>query len=283
MSVNGAKLCSYFLIRIAPDPVRQEFLNIGVALFDPAGGFADLRLVRDYRRLQCLFPGLDLEADLPQLESALREELRRPDQLLAAAEEKFALALQFTPARSVLTADPALELERLFQQYARPPALAPAAPGAALSPRRQLQIRLKDGLQQAGVLPYLNPEFHAAQLVASADTYRFDYHYRPNGVHKLLHAVSLTADSGAIKELSFTLTDLRARLQARGVGLHLTAVTEAPEEFDSNEGELVKAGADAARRWDMHRAWLEAAEVELIAAPALPQLGARIRADLHLA
>lgn len=281
-----ANLCSYFIIRMAPDPVRQEFLNVGVGLFDPAGGYADLRLIHDYRRLQCLFPGLDLEADLPQLESALREQLRQPSErgeppLLAAAAEKFSQTLQFTETRAVLTADPTRELERLFQQYAHPPAAA-AAPAATLSPRRQLQARLQAGLKSAGVLKFLEAEFRASQLANTDDNFRFDFHYRPNGVHQLVHAVTRTAESAAIKELSFTVTELRAQLQPRQLGLQLTAVTEAPEEaaqlWDAEED-----GTAAARRWKQHEAWLAQAGIELIAAPALPELGARIRRELHLA
>ncbi len=276
MSSNGAKLCSYFLIRIAPDPVRQEFLNIGVALFDSAGGFADLRLIHDYRRLQCLFPGLDLEADLPQLESALREELRQPDRLLAAADEKFSLALQFTERRSVLTADPAQELERLFAQYARPPALA-AAIAAALSPRRQLQARMKTEFQAAGVLQFLSPEWAVAQFMPTTDRFRFDYHYRPNGVHKLLHAVTRASDSSVIKELSYTVS----RLAARKIPLELTAITEAASEAAGlwGEGEAAQAGQE---RWQEHERMLAEAGIQIRMAAELPGLAQKIRSELSL-
>ncbi len=276
MSSNGARLCSDFLIRIAHAPVRQEFLNVGVALFDAAGGFADLRLIHDYRRLQCLFPGLDLEADLPQLENALREELRQPDRLLAAAEEKYAQALQFSEARSVLTEDPARELERLFAQYARPPALTAAA-SAVLSPRRQLQARMKTEFQSAGVLKFLSPEWRVAQLLPTTDPFRFDYHYRPNGVHKLLHAVSRSADSGLIKELSYTVT----RLAARQIPLELTAITESEAESAGlwDDPDTASLGKE---RWQEHERMLAEAGVKLCMAPQLPALAQKIRQELRL-
>ena len=61
--------CEFFLLRYVPDAVKDEFVNIGVVMVEADAGFADIRLTRDWRRVKCLDPGVDIE----MLESMERE------------------------------------------------------------------------------------------------------------------------------------------------------------------------------------------------------------------
>ena len=50
------KQCEFQLIRYVPDPVKNEFVNIGV-LLRAEGEQSTLRFTRDWGRVRCLDPG----------------------------------------------------------------------------------------------------------------------------------------------------------------------------------------------------------------------------------
>ena len=65
------KQCEFQLIRYVPDPVKNEFVNIGVLLSAAGEEQRMLRFTRDWGRVRCLDP----DADTAMLE-ALEIELR---------------------------------------------------------------------------------------------------------------------------------------------------------------------------------------------------------------
>ena len=44
--------CEFFLVRYVPDPVRGEFVNIGVLLREAGGSAAQVRFTRDWTRVR---------------------------------------------------------------------------------------------------------------------------------------------------------------------------------------------------------------------------------------
>ena len=67
--------CEFQLIRYVPDPVKNEFVNIGVVLRASGGGQTELRLTRDWARVRCLDPDADIEM-LEALEIEISSRLR---------------------------------------------------------------------------------------------------------------------------------------------------------------------------------------------------------------
>jgi len=68
--------CEFFLLRYVPDVVKGEFVNVGVVLLEQGdGGFTDVRFTRDWRRVRCLDPEVDIEL-LESYESELRRLLQ---------------------------------------------------------------------------------------------------------------------------------------------------------------------------------------------------------------
>lgn len=55
---------SFSVLRYVPDPVTQEFLNIGVVLFSPAAGFLRAFCTPDCRRIHRTFQHVDADAFL---------------------------------------------------------------------------------------------------------------------------------------------------------------------------------------------------------------------------
>ena len=69
------KQCEFYLLRYVPDVVKGEFVNVGVVLLETGedeAAFTDVRFTRDWRRVRCLDPEVDIE-----LLEALEDDLRR--------------------------------------------------------------------------------------------------------------------------------------------------------------------------------------------------------------
>ncbi|MGH9526057.1 MAG: DUF3037 domain-containing protein [Terriglobales bacterium] len=297
------RTCEFTLIRVYPDPIRKEFLNVGVCLFEPAGGFAAVRVLDNFQRLNCLFPGFETSI-FSGLEADLRAVLERrqgafdPEQLFYLAAESFAQSLELSARHGLLTADPAQALEDLYARFVAPPA---AVPGAArpLTVRRQVIGELRQAFTAAAVLERLDQRMRASALGTGPDPYRFDFHYRPNGVHNLIQAVDLEQDTRGVKELSFTIERLRERLRAQGHGLAVIAVYPQPAAFNLSLAAETTAGASYAEQTtagrtltglgeqsgglaDYHREILAAARIGLHPVSAAAELAAHVRADLKL-
>lgn len=63
--------CDFLLMRYAPDPFKNEFVNIGGMLLERDGEFADVRFRRDWARGRCADPQADVDI-LEALESDIR-------------------------------------------------------------------------------------------------------------------------------------------------------------------------------------------------------------------
>lgn len=266
----------YFLIRIAPDPVRNEYLNIGVALYDPQNSFAAVRLISDFQRVRCLFPGFDpadlkgLEDDLVQrLAAAGAERWLSREYLLEWAQECFAHALQLTPPNAVLTRDPAAEIEHLFRRYAAPPHAA-SGEDLRLSPRRMVLRHLQQVFDQERLTKHLQHNLRVSDLVPDPDPFRFDYHYKPNGMHHFIQAVALGSSNAAIRELGFTTGRLQHLLPS---GLEVTAVVDVAEP---------DTGSEILAARSFHEGLLREAGIQLVPLDQAHALAARIRQQLHL-
>src|ERR1700744_127768 len=81
--MSAVRQCRFQLIRYVPDPVKNEFVNIGVVLRgDEQSGEQGrdqglVRFTRDWSRVRCLDPDVDTQM-LEALESEVGERLRIP-------------------------------------------------------------------------------------------------------------------------------------------------------------------------------------------------------------
>jgi hypothetical protein len=222
---HDLKQCEFTLIRYSPDAVREEFVNIGVLLWD-AGG-AHVRFTRDWRRVRCLDPAADIEM-LQALEADLREQLTRGvldrATLLDKLQDYCSNSLQLTAPKGCLAQDPQRELESLARMYLerRTGRGSPAREGRGL-----ILGKMKDAFQQAGVWKLMKKKIAASDYTHKGDPLKIDCGYRPNGVIRMFHAVSLAADADAAKVLAFTYPDLRDGItRLEEATSELTAVVE---------------------------------------------------------
>src|SRR5882672_5453263 len=145
--------CAYRVLRYTPNLVRDEWLNIGVLLFDPSTGERRLRLIEEqeeYNRVRRLHPQADenllraLRDDLEdRFQSASANGLHGGNanwqQLLGKWDDTLSNALQLAPQKGVIVADLDAELERLYADHValqRAPGRPAAAPKYARTARR---------------------------------------------------------------------------------------------------------------------------------------------------
>jgi hypothetical protein len=224
------------LIRYVPDAIKDEFVNIGVLLLN--GDSADLRFTRDWRRVRCLDPAADIEM-LEALEADLRQQLTSGvldrATLLTKLQEHLSNGLQLTAAKGCLAEDPAQELQSLAQMYLERRVWrgSPTREGRALIVRQ-----MRDTFEQAGIWALMKKKIAVAQYTHKGDPLKIDCGYRPNGVIKMFHAVSLDSDVDAAKVLAFTYPDIRDGIaRVEKAKSELTAIVE-PDLDRSDEAIL---------------------------------------------
>ncbi|MGH9480937.1 MAG: DUF3037 domain-containing protein [Terriglobales bacterium] len=241
--------CEYVLIRLAPDPIRGECVNIGVALYEPqAGGFSGVRVNLDLSRARQLSPHFD-PADLEDLEADLRTRFRTHspawlgrEYFLQLAQESFSHCLQISAPTAVLTADPEAELSRLYRELAAPLLAAPAPVKLATAgARRRILLGLRQVFNQERVWDRLRHQVRASEWLGVPDRFRFDHAYQAGGRPHAIQAVELGDHEGPIKELCFTVQQIRRRHGALETVAFAEAMDGAPADVQAYQAELMAA------------------------------------------
>jgi hypothetical protein len=237
--MSEAKQCEFLLVRYVPDAVKDEFVNIGVVVLSDAEGFADLRFTRDWRRVRCLDPSADVEM-LQAMEAELRERLRAGgadrQRILHLLNDSFANAVQVSSPKALLTDAPEQELSRLAELY-----LESARHGSKRDSagRGFLVTRMQEAFSQVGVWPLMFKKFTVAKYTHAGDPLKIDCGYRPNGVIKLFHAVSLSTDLDAAKVLAFSFPQVRDGIaRVEHAITELTAIIEDDIQRDRDDIEF---------------------------------------------
>jgi hypothetical protein len=266
MAEEQLQTCTYRILRYVPNLVRDEWVNLGVLLLDPAGQLHTRLLSEeaDFARLRRLHPLADV-ALLRTLQADFESQAARAHdggEFVARLEDVLSNALQLGPQKAVLTASAEAELERLFHDQVEPAAYR--APGAAeREPNRAvIRRRARDVFHRNHLDPMLRFSVRVDQFTTAGDPFRLDFGWQ-NGVRGFLHSVPLARDAGQAKILAFTADAVRARdPQAEFV-----AVTEAAPQHGN-------------RRHDFVAGLFEAHRIEVVPLAELDEFARRLRARL---
>jgi hypothetical protein len=222
----GRLACEFSLVRYVPDPVKNEFVNIGVVLRGQgAERRAEVRFTRDWSRVRCLDP----DADTAMLEG-LEEELRRcfaleGEGVMGGLEDALSNTVQLSESKGCLAESLPAEMEllmRLYVERRREKRAARKATG-----RAAVLARMRGEFERAGVWDLMAKRIAAGRYTRAGDPLRIDCGYRPNGVLRMFQAVSLEADAEAAKGLAFSAGELAAGVKrVEGAELELTAIVE---------------------------------------------------------
>lgn len=234
---NERRTCEFQLLRYVPNAVRNEFVHIGVILREQGGdGSAEVRFTRDWRRVRCLDPEADT-ALLEGMESELRRRLKEEPEgkLMRLLDESLSLNVQMTAPKGYLAESLPAGMEELMRLYVEPP---PRERVARLRGRAAIQATMRAEFERAGVWDLLRKHIAASDYTRAGDPLRIDVGYRPNGVIRMFHAVSLEPGVEMAKVLAFSAAGLRAGVErVDKAQLELTAVIEPAAKVGATDEE----------------------------------------------
>ena len=238
-SESERRTCEFQLLRYVPDAVRNEYVHIGVILREQ--GSADpaqiaVRFTKDWRRVRCLDPDADT-ALLESMEGDLRRRLQQDTdgRMMKLLDEALSLNVQMTSPKAYLAESLPAGVEELMRLYIDPP---PRERVPRLSGRAAIQAKMRTEFEKAGVWDLLRKRIAASAYTRPGDPLRIDMGYRPNGLIRMFHAVSLEPGVEMAKVLAFSAASLRAGVErVEKASLELTAVIEPAAKLGATDAE----------------------------------------------
>jgi len=285
--LNDRLPCEFFLIRYVPDTVKGEFVNIGVLLREAGrpGGPAQnalVRFTRDWSRVRCMDADADiglLEALEGEIETRLRLGSTESRPLVDGIEDTFSNSIQMTKARACLAENMVTEMELLMRIYVEP---LKVKQDRRRTGRAAIAAAMRTQFERAGVWALMRKRISASLYTLPGDPMKIDCGYRPNGVVKMFHAVSLDGDLEAAKVLAYSAPRLRdGVLRVDGATLELTAVIE-PLRAVSSAGQTDEAIRESTLRYEFGLDAMDKQDIRVITTNDLARAAETARTDLRL-
>ena len=270
MALDNARQCDFLLMRYVPDPLKNEFVNIGVLLFARDDAFAGVRFTRDWGRVRCLDPQADVDI-LEALENDIREQLQSNaesrNQIVHRLQDTLSNGLQITEPKALLSISPEHDLDELAKTYLeRVLPKREARPGA----RQRIVAHMQDAFERAGVWNSINKKISASRYTRPGDPLKIDCGYRPNGVIRLFHALSLATEPDSAKILAFSYPQLAEGIaRVEHAKTDFTAVVE--DDLDRTD-EAIQFAVEA----------LEKTSIHVVGVSQMHDLAERARVELRL-
>src|ERR1700686_1435006 len=210
--------CAYHVVRYQPNLIRDEWVNIGVLLLDPATGRVRQRWLEepaDLARLRRLHPAADEEL-LLRLPAEFDRQFAGRGLAAPAILEKFddtlSNAVQLAPRKGLLARDPDAELDRLFREQVEP--LREARRGIVeIRTRSDLRARAADYFCTEKILRLMQRGVRVEEFTAPGDPMRIDFSYRRNGTRGFVHSVAPGRDPAQAKLFAYTAGAIRERVR----------------------------------------------------------------------
>jgi hypothetical protein len=238
----------YRVVRYAPNLVRDEWLNIGVLLFEPETAQRRLRLIsetEEFTRVRRLHPAADeallrrlqedLESRFEEFSLRSRNEVAPGGQpgvaagdewqgLLSKWDDLLSNTVQLTDSKgSLATENIDAELERLYADHVAPQRsrVRVGAPGS----RATMRTYCRQVFHQAQIWDRIEPSVRAASYTFPGDPMRIDYSYRRNGTRGFVQTLSVTRSPSDAKLLAYTAENITKKSE---LGTEFAAITDVP-------------------------------------------------------
>jgi len=264
----------YFYLRHAPHATMDDYVTIGVVVVENApNGFAGVRFSQNYRRVLCSHPDADLDY-FRELERDIRARLERAanrEEFINKLYDSFGNAVQLSARKECMAEDPQSALELLVRSAVD---LPQSATKSALSGRRRILHQMQDAFEHAGIWGLLHKAVPAAQYTHPGDPFKIDVSYQPNGVIKMLQAVSLQTSVEPAMALAFEYPVLDAAIvkdalaKERHVQTAMTAIVD--DGLDRDDARIAYALGT-----------LERTGIEVAASAELPMIAEQARQELQ--
>jgi len=261
--------CAYHVVRYTPNLVRDEWVNIGILLFDPARGRLVQRLLEEpaeFARVRRLHPAADEEL-LRRLSDDFASQSTvagdNPQGYIARLEQTLSTTIQLSPQKGLLAEDLEAELDRLYRDHVEPPRQGRLAED--VTTRNGIRARANQVFRGTGIWPRLERRLRVDEFTYAGDPLRLDYGYRRNGTRGFVQALSLSRDPGQAKVLAFTADAMREKLEHT----EFVAVTEAEPRPQENPRHRFVLGL------------LEARQISVVPLARLAEWSYRLRPTLR--
>ena len=273
--------CEFQLIRYVPDPVRNEFVNIGVLLRAAEGGQSMVRFTRDWGRVRCLDPDADTQM-LEALEIEVGQRLEsqpasHPRPITAVLQESLSNGLQITESKAFLAETFLAGLEDLMELYVDNPRRERSQRRGG---RAALHTAMRTRFEEAGVWNLMRKQIAAATYTKPGDPLRIDCGYRPNGLLRMFQAISLETDADDAKLLAFSALSLIDGVRrVEQADLELTAIVE-PIRQEESESENLTEDRIAQYRFAVEI--MEEHTIRVMTSSDLPRIAETARRELRV-
>lgn len=231
------KQLEYSIIRYVPNVVKEEFVNIGIIMLESAAknGFADIQLVRDWRRVRHFDPNADLEWI-----QAMERDLRV--QLLGASDrfmfmnklyESFSGQVQLSRLTTFQSEEPAVEFARLVDLYLKAPVIP--AESTPLTGRNLIRHKMGEAFDALG--EDVRRNLPVSEYTQPNDPFKFDFGYWTSFKElKLFQAVSLQSGAMAAMLLAsrFPAIAVAMKMKISDVPMLTAVINENPDRSKNN-------------------------------------------------
>jgi hypothetical protein len=241
---------AFHVLRYTPSLIRDEWINIGVLLFDPLTGELRLRLVEgedEFSRIRRLQPRADEDA-IRSLRDHLedrfstflqneRMERSQPPHPGAALQEiivkwnaSLSNGIQLAEQKGVYADDLDVEVERLYREHVAPPRKETrvGAPGS----RAMVRNYCSQVWRQAQLWNRIERAVRVSEFTFPGDPMRLDYGYRKSGTRGFVHTLSVSRAPADCKLLAYTAERIAKRA---AFASEFTAVTDIALQPEDNE------------------------------------------------
>ena len=278
--MNERLQCDFSLVRYVSDPVKNEFVNIGVMLREAARPDASVvRFTKDWARVRCVDPDADidmLEAMEMEMRRRLLETATDAAPLMKTIEDSFSHQLQITEPKAYLAENASAGMEELMQLYVEP---RRQRARQALSGRQAIARNMRTQFEHARVWDLMRKRIAASAYTKPGDSLKIDCGYRPNGVVRMFHAVSLSGDVELAKVLAFSSPSLRAGVaRVENAELELTAIVE---PLRNSNGE-VSVDEDHVEQYRFGVETMEAQQIRVLTVSDLGRVAETAKRELRV-
>jgi hypothetical protein len=252
MSDEYKKTFVYYVLRYTSDLVRDEWLNIGILIFDPVTGEHSLRLIeeeREFARLRRLQPSADegvirrtrdymddhFQILLQQFRSGSTSAAEDFQKLIAKWDGTLSTGVQFSSQKGVHAQDLEAETNRLYSEHValERGATRVGTPGS----RATIRDYCSQVWHEARLWGKIEKSVRAAQFTFPGDPMRIDYAYQRNGTRGFIQTLSVSRSPMACKEYAYTAQYTAPRAAFKS---EFAAVTDVALDNDNLRHQFVR-------------------------------------------
>jgi hypothetical protein len=215
-----------------------------------------------------------------EIDTRLRLGAANNKPMIAVIEDTFSNSLQMTEARACLAENLPAELDLLMHLYVEP---LRVKQDRKRTGRAVIAGAMRTHFERAGVWALMRKRIAASLYTLPGDPMKIDCGYRPNGVVKMFHAVSLDGDVEAAKVLAYTAPRLREGVvRVEGARLELTAVVEPLRALAVEDEEKHEFEDESVERYRFGVETMESQEIRVVTMNDLARAAQTARIDLRL-